>query len=91
MNYDDSSLAWNWVTYKAERDYITFTNTTDPAAELLAAGKLLTESQAQVTALTAYTSFIPVCGADYDGEGNRVAIVTLFTFTKGPGPHAHTA
>ena len=47
MNYDDSSLAWNWVTYKAERDYITFTNTTDPAAELLGAGKLLTESQAQ--------------------------------------------
>ena len=67
MNYDDSSLAWNWVTYKAERDYITFTNTTDPAAELLAAGKLLTETQAQVDALTAYTSFIHpcvVCGVD---------------------------
>ena len=25
------------------------------------------------------------------GEGNRVAIVTLFTFTKRPGPHADTA
>ena len=25
------------------------------------------------------------------GEGNRVANVTLFTFTKMPGPHGHTA
>ena len=23
------------------------------------------------------------------GEGNRVASVTLFTFTVGPGPYAH--
>ena len=38
--------------------------------------------------------YTPVCGAAREimmGEGNRVAIVTLFTFTKGPGPHAHTA
>ena len=25
------------------------------------------------------------------GEGNRVASVTLFTFTKRPGPHSYTA
>ena len=82
MNYDDSSLAWNWVTYKAERDYITFTNTTDPAAELLAAGKLLTESQAQVALHTR----VWCSQGDYDGRGQQSCNCNYVHFYKEARP-----
>ena len=35
LNYEDDQESWNWVTYKAERDYISFPGLMPPSPVLL--------------------------------------------------------
>ena len=32
LNFEEEREAWNWVTYKARKDYITFDGKIDPGA-----------------------------------------------------------
>ena len=34
LNFENDRDAWNWVTYKAEKDYITFSGLAEPGAAL---------------------------------------------------------
>lgn len=48
LNYEDDLENWNWVTYKAEREFLVFANKTDPAATFLSGGKQLPLETAKV-------------------------------------------
>ena len=48
LNFEDSVEVWNWVTYKSEKEYIRFENTTDPKAEYYGSGQVLSITKAQV-------------------------------------------
>ena len=50
LNYEDDLENWNWVTYKAKREFLVFANKTDPAAEFLSGGKELPVERAKVSA-----------------------------------------
>ena len=47
LNFEDGAESWNWVTYKAERDFVRFENLHDPTALSQASSKALQISSAK--------------------------------------------
>ena len=54
LNYEEDLEVWNWVTYKAEREFLLFVNKTDRRAEYLTGGKLLSLESAKVSQYKSY-------------------------------------
>ena len=48
LNFEDDIEVWNWVTYKADRDFIQFDDTVDAKVEFYGTGKKLSKVQAEV-------------------------------------------
>ena len=48
LNFEDEMETWNWVSYKADRDYIVFQNKIDSEAERYGDGKVLPVAKAKV-------------------------------------------